>query len=90
MDVPFTPQKWEFIGRTIAQSIAEYFEMLSDEEPQGKKKERKKEQAKTKRLPEIKPSSKAKHQEERNSEMNEEKMHSFEQIEKELFSTTKS
>lgn len=77
MDVPFTPQKWEFVGRTIAESIAEYQQMLSDEEVQGKKKERKKEQAKTKRLPEIKPNSKSKHQEERSSEANEEKVHSF-------------
>lgn len=77
MDVPFTPQKWEFVGRTIAESIAEYQQMLSDEEGLGKKKERKKEQAKIKRLPEIKPSSKSKHQEERSSEANEEKMHGF-------------
>jgi hypothetical protein len=51
-EIPFTPTGWEFVGKTIAQSIQEFFEMLED--PDSKKKEQKKDLNKSKRLPEIK------------------------------------
>jgi hypothetical protein len=56
------------MGKTIVQSMAEYLEMLSDEDCQGKKNKDRK-QVKTKRLPEIKPQPRVKpHEEEKITE----------------------
>lgn len=53
-DVPFTPPRWEFVGRTILQSMVDYLQML----PDPRKKDLKNEHPlKHKRLPQLKPKS---------------------------------
>jgi hypothetical protein len=74
------------MGKTIVQSMVEFFEMLDED----RKKEHKKEHGKSKRLPEIKPKSGLKQENHRSSsEAQGSRLSNFEEIEKELF-TSKS
>lgn len=49
-DVPFTPPRWQLVGKTILQSMVEYLQMLTPD----RKKDARKDTPKTKRLPSIK------------------------------------